>query len=108
MKLEINPTTIVVIREAKDKRLYSDSTLLRHVARKMNKQGYDVIKKYTKNAISIKDGNLVSDDMSYICSRKYKSKNAFCAYYSMYNIRSAYKDFNNGEVILSKMNIYPQ
>jgi DUF1009 family protein len=100
MRLEINPTTIVVIKEDVDKKIYSDSTLLRHVARKLNEQGFDVIKK-----LAYKDGNMVSDDMSYIRSRKYKSKDAFCAYYALHNIRCAYKDFNDGELILSKMNL---
>lgn len=96
----MNDNTCTVIREDGDKRIYSDSTLMRHIARKLNEQGYDVIKK-----LAWKDGNLVSDDMTYIRSRKTADKDAFCIYDPAYNIRPAYKSYNNGELILARCNL---
>jgi len=87
-----------MIRENKDKRIYSDSALFVLLRNELNRRGYDVIKK-----LAWKDGNLVSVDQYWVRTRNFSQKNpnAFAIHWNHHAIRPAYQDYNRGEVELS-------
>jgi len=87
--------TITIIREEGDKKVYNDSTLMRHIARKLNEMGYNVVKK-----LMWRDGHMVDDNLTYIKTKR-TDEQSFFIYDGAYNIRSAYKDYNEGELILN-------
>lgn len=93
MQITLNGKSVTIIREESDPKLYSDSILFHRIRNKLNEMGYDVIKKLMN-----KDGHLVADTQYYIRDRK----GDFCIHDDQYAIRSAYRDYNDGKLILTK------
>ena len=97
MKVTIEGNVCTVIREAGDPRPHGmaqargESTLLHHVKRVLNAQGFDLIKKRMW-----RDGHLVDDCQQYLRTRKptgnpHKDVYMFNSYWA---IRGAEEDFN--------------
>ena len=97
MKLEFSKNILTVVREKGDPRFYGikhgkgESRLLHQIKMKLNKLGYDLIKKRM-----CKDGHLTDQYQQYLRSRKIKkgAKN-ICIHNHMFAIRGAEEDFNN-------------
>jgi hypothetical protein len=87
----IRKNTKLIIENDQNEKYYDDSQLLYHIKNELIKKGYDVIKK-----LACKDGHLVSDTLYYIRDRKKR----WYIHDSDYMIRFAYKDFNQGRVVL--------
>lgn len=96
--LNLETNSCVVTREPNDKRLSrpgwtgtdADSTFWYHVAKTLQKQGYDVIRKRMS-----KDGHMYgSDSTQYVRSRD--KKKGFMIYDGDYALRFAFEDFNKG------------
>lgn len=75
-----------VVRQDGDKYM-NESRLLYHVKQTLQKRGFDVIKK-----LAWKDGNMVSDNMHWIRTRKY-DENFFAIYNDRYQIVDAGQEF---------------
>lgn len=102
MLLEFKGNSLIVKREAADKKYYGtangagESQLLHAIKNELNKQGYDLIKKRMW-----KDGHLVDDMQQYLRTRKKGAGKADIYIYNpVWAIRGAEKDFNNGELRL--------
>lgn len=81
-----------IIREESDPKLYSESTLLYHAAKKLKEMGYDVVKQ-----LMWKDGHMYGDDHIHYIKTRYKHKadpDAFFAYDGDYALRSLYEPYN--------------
>ena len=105
MLLEFKGTSLIVTREAGDKKYYGtgnaagESNLLHAIKTELNKQGYDLIKKRMW-----KDGHLVDDMQQYLRTRKKGAGKAdIYIWNTIWAIRGAEKDFNDGEVTLGVM-----
>lgn len=93
MKVTLGNLTCKVERED-GPRIYKDSTLMTHVRRELQRQGYDVIMK----DLSKEPGNLLSDGCYGVLARD----RSFVVYDPNYCIDYAYKAYNHrGEVTLS-------
>ncbi len=92
MKVTLLNHKCIVDKEPTDKPIYDESRLLYLIKMELRKQGYDVIKKLMN-----KDGYLVSDDQYYIQERK----GEFIIWFSNYQIRLSYQDFNEGQLTLN-------
>lgn len=95
MQIKFETGHCIVTKEDGDVRYYNDSRLFYAIKKKLISMGFDVIKKRMW-----RDGHLVSDHQQYIRSRNYKHPKAFWMYWGSEAIRSAYEDFNQGEVTL--------
>jgi hypothetical protein len=85
-------TSLTVIRDRYDAKVYSDSNLLHQIKTKLIEAGFDVIKKR-----AWKDGHMVADHVQYIRQRA----GNWCLWHHSYAIRDLYPDWNNeGEVYL--------
>ncbi len=94
MELVIKKTTIDVIREDGDPKLYTDSLLLYKVKQKLNSMGFDFIKKRMW-----KDGHMVDDDQQYLRDRKHKGHPKM-VYWNRHAVYGAWDDYNKGYVTL--------
>lgn len=96
MKVRLEKDYCVVDRENGQK-IYKESTLMTHVKRQLQRQGYDVIMK----DLSKEPGNLLSDGCYGVISRNRKAADAFVVWYSDYAIRPCYERYNQwGSVVL--------
>jgi hypothetical protein len=87
MKVTINPqfTRCTVEREDSPK-IYRESTLMYHIKKELQAQGYDVI---TKD-LSKEDGNMLSPGCYGIIARN----RSFQIYFDDYQLRFNYEDYN--------------
>ena len=97
MKVTLGNTTCKVER-GDSQRIYKDSTLMTHIRRELQRQGYDVI---TKD-LSRDKGNLLSPGCYGVRTRKLdETPNTFVIVHSDYCIDSAYKSYNRGQVMFT-------
>lgn len=85
MKVEINRNSVIVTREATDRKIYKESLFYYLAAKELKKQGHDVVKK-----LMYKDGHMVSDNQYYIRERKWK----WSAYDNYFALRFVYERYN--------------
>lgn len=96
MKVTINPTNIVIKREAPDPKFYGvvnaagESKLLHHLKKYLNAKGYDLIKKRMH-----KDGHMVADMQQYLRTRKINAK-TIMIYNGRWQIEGAEVAWNAG------------
>ena len=95
---KVNSHSILIIKEDSDPKFYRESTLLYHIKKMLNQDGYNLIKK-----LMWKDGHLVSDSQHYLRTKnKSCNKPHICMWDNDYQIRLLHKDFNNnGHVCLT-------
>ena len=103
MIITFTKTSVVVIREIRDKRYYGnrqatgESRLFYDIKKQLNMHGYNLIKKRMW-----KDGHLVDDCQQYLRTRK-KTKDPnknIMIWNTFFQIRGANEDFNKGKVVL--------
>lgn len=97
MKITFNAQTVTVTREASDQRIYNDSRLWYAIRNELKRMGHDVIKK-----LMYKDGHLTDDVSHYIRSRNMEKQGAFMLVFNDKAIRPMYKDYNEGELVLTR------
>jgi hypothetical protein len=111
MKIKIIQDTkddgnLIVIREKTDPKYYGvangagESRLLHAVAKQLNKDGWDFIKKRM-----YKDGHMVDDWQQYLRERKPVNGRQLAIYNSEWQLRGAEEDFNNGQCVLTIFNL---
>ena len=92
MQIEIGECYATIRREW-DPRVYRESTLYRHIARKLRELGHDVVVKRMA-----KDGHLRDDKEFYIRERRWK----WALYFGHWQIRNPHTDYNHGELVLMR------
>ena len=110
MKVKLIKNRCVVTKEEGDHKFYGklyakgESALLYHIKKELNKQGFDFIKKRMW-----KDGHMVDDLQQYLRERKFKKVKEGYTCLAIFNsdwaIRGAEEAFNNGEIILTVIDI---
>jgi hypothetical protein len=105
MIVEIKDSTLLVTREAGDKRLtrsgYSpnaglESALLHRVQQALNSAGFDLVK-----TLMWKDGHLVDENVQYLRTKNKKAKNGMVIWNGNYQIWDAGEDYEeNGRTYL--------
>ena len=90
--MKVTCTTTCLIERLDSPKIYKDSTLMYHIARELQKQGYDCFRK----DLSKEPGNMLSSGCYGIIARD----RSYQIYYSSYCIRDACTDYNNGKLIL--------
>lgn len=93
MEVTLN-TNNCIVKRGNSPKLYSESTLMYHIARELKRQGFDVFSK----DLSKEAGNLLSEGCYGIIDRKRQ----YQIYFAPYCLRFSYEDYNKaGELILN-------
>ena len=83
-----------IVKRGNSPKLYSESTLMYHIARELKRQGFDVFSK----DLSKEAGNMLSKGCYGIIDRKRQ----YQIYYPNYCISRVYEDYNQrGELVLT-------
>lgn len=107
MKIKLKRNVCVVTRESNDPKFYGttgakgESNLLHAVKTKLNKQGFDFVKKRMW-----KDGHMVDDMQQYLRERSPVNGRQLCIYNSRWAIEGANDPYNEtGKVTLTVENL---
>ncbi len=93
MKIARNGSSLTVVWEPGDVKVTTESQLLYHIKKEMNRQGYDLIKKRMWE-----DGHMVDDHCQYLRDRK----GEFAIWDDAYAVRSTVESLKKyGEVTFS-------
>ena len=83
-----------IVKRGNSPKLYTESTLMYHIARELKRQGFDVFAK----DLSKESGNLLSQGCYGIIDRKRQ----YQIYFVDYCLRANYEDYNKrGELVLT-------